>query len=154
MKKVIDSFDGKYAFLSNFYNSPLPTYGGEIVYPTVEHYFQAMKTENSEEREQIRLAPTPGIAKRLGRRVHLRADWEKVKQSVMKYALIKKFNHNPSLKSQLLETGDTELIEGNTWHDNYWGNCTCAKCANISGKNNLGRLLMEIREDYKNELDG
>lgn len=147
----IEKFDGQYAFLSNFYDSPLPTNGGEVIYPTVEHYFQAMKTENPRERERIRLAPTPGKAKRLGRNVNLRADWEEVKQSVMKYALIKKFNNNPELKSLLLETGDAELVEGNDWHDNYWGNCSCAKCANIPGANHLGKLLMEIREDYKHD---
>lgn len=147
----IEKFDGQYAFLSNFYDSPLPTNGGEVIYPTVEHYFQAMKTENPREREKIRLAPTPGKAKRLGRNVNLRADWEEVKQSVMKYALIKKFNNNPELKSLLLETGDAELVEGNDWHDNYWGNCSCAKCANIPGANHLGKLLMEIREDYKHD---
>lgn len=147
----IEKFDGQYAFLSNFYDSPLPTAGGTIIYPTVEHYFQAMKTENPEEREKIRLAATPGKAKRLGRNVNLRADWEEIKQSVMKYALIKKFNHNPELKSLLLETGDAELVEGNDWHDNYWGNCSCAKCVNIPGANHLGKLLMEIREDYKHD---
>ena len=83
--KRIDKFDGQYAFLSNFYDSPMPTAGGTIFYPTVEHYFQAMKTENPEEREKIRLAPTPGKAKRLGRTINLRADWEEIKLSVMKY---------------------------------------------------------------------
>lgn len=71
---MINSFDGEFAFLSNFYNSPISD--GEITYPTVEHYFQAMKTSNIEEVMEIAAAPTPGQAKRLGRKCHLRPDWE------------------------------------------------------------------------------
>lgn len=149
----IEKFDGQYAFLSNFYDSPLPTSGGTVIFPTVEHYFQAMKTENPEERERIRLAATPGKAKRLGRTVNLRADWEEIKLNVMKYALIKKFNNNPELRNLLLETGDAELIEGNYWHDNFWGNCSCEKCKNIKGQNHLGQLLMEIRAEYRKYND-
>ena len=147
--KEINSFTGKYYFLSNFYESPLPTEGGEVIYPTVEHYFQAQKTYDLKARERIRLAQTPGEAKRIGRHVKLRPDWNNIKDSVMHYGLIKKFNNNPDLREKLLNTGDARLEEGNNWHDNTWGNCYCPKCENIVGENRLGKLLMEIREDLK-----
>ena len=67
----------------------------------------------------------------------------------MDEVLIAKFTQNPSLKEQLLDTGDVELIEGNTWHDNYWGNCTCSKCSGIIGRNQLGKTLMNIREEIR-----
>lgn len=151
MPKVIDSFEGKYAFLSNFYDSPFIGNIDEIEYPTVEHYFQAQKSLSLQERRMIAAAPTPGKAKYFGRRVDLRPDWEFKKLKVMKYALKRKFDTHPDLKKQLLATDDAILIEGNTWHDNFWGDCSCQKCENIAGKNNLGKLLMMLRAEYKEE---
>lgn len=58
-----------------------------------------------------------------------------------------KFRQHPKLKKKLLGTGDAVLIEGNTWHDNIWGDCSCPKCWNIEGKNLLGRILMQVREE-------
>lgn len=147
---MIDKFEGKYDFLSNFYPSPIFSHIDETVYPTVEHYFQAQKSMILSERKKIAAAPTPGKAKYMGRHVQLRTDWEFAKVRVMKYALNEKFS-NPELKEKLLATGEEELVEGNWWHDNYWGNCSCEKCKNISGKNTLGRLLMSLRSEYKGE---
>lgn len=140
---MIAEFEGKYAFLSNFYHSPI-TYDG-ITYPTNEHFFQAMKTLDQEERKAIAAAPTPGKAKRMGRHVALRSDWEEVKVDVMRTGLMLKFTDG-NLASKLIATGDEELIEGNTWHDNTWGSCMCMKCINIPGRNMLGMLLMELRK--------
>lgn len=136
----IDSFSKEYEFLSNFYSQEI-TYDG-IKYPTNEHAFQAAKTLDLEERKVISSLPTPGQAKRAGRRVSLRPDWEEVKFDVMKEIVILKFI-NPALKEKLLATGDSELIEGNTWNDRCWGVC------NGVGQNNLGRILMEVRELLK-----
>lgn len=145
---MIKNFDNEYKFLSNFYESPLvDTDRYHLTYPTVEHFFQAMKTENEALRREIANASTPGQAKKLGRRVPLRKDWEKIKQQVMYVGLTFKFE-NSDLRQKLLETGDEELVEGNTWHDNYWGTCTCPKCGD-KGKNMLGKLLMELRENLK-----
>lgn len=144
---MINNFDGKYAFLSNFYNSPISD--GHTTFPTVEHYFQAAKTDSMQDYLAIANAKTPGEAKRLGRRVHLRADWEEVKDQVMLDALRKKFS-NENLKQELGNTKDEILVEGNTWHDNYWGNCHCEKCSNKEGTNKLGNLLMKIREENNN----
>lgn len=137
MVTVIDKFDGtEYAFLSNFYSSPIQYEG--IVYPTVEHMFQALKALDMETRKKIANAATPGQAKRLGRSVALREDWEEVKVDVMRTALQLKFS-NPALRAKLIATGDAELIEGNTWNDRFWGVCRG------TGKNMLGLLLMELR---------
>ena len=146
--KKIDSFEGEYYFLSNFFNSYI--YDGlGVEYPTVEHYFQAAKALDLDTRLKIAAAPTPGEAKRLGRHVNLRPDWNIIKTDVMRFALRVKFSQ-PSLRDKLLATGDAWLEEGNIWHDNVWGNCRCEKCQNITGENRLGKLLMEIREDLKN----
>ena len=143
----IDGFDGEYAFLSNFYPSPIRGDDG-ILYPTVEHFFQAMKTEDLDYRKRIAWAATPGQAKRMGRQLQLRPDWEAVKEDYMRIALVKKFS-NPELKAALIATGDADLIEGNTWHDNHWGDCRCENCCDKEGLNWLGRLLMIVRNYYK-----
>ena len=140
---MIKNFEGEYAFLSNFYFSPMII--DNVVYTTNEHYFQAMKSLNPKERQAIALAPTPGKAKRLGRKVSLRKDWEDIKEEVMLTGLRHKFS-NPELRKKLLATGNEELIEGTTWHDNYWGICDCEACGG-QGKNRLGKLLMQVREE-------
>ena len=140
---MINSFDGEYAFLSNFYFSPMVI--DNVVYTTNEHFFQAMKSLNPKERQVIALAPTLGKAKRLGRKVSLRKDWEDIKEEVMLIGLRHKFS-NPDLRRKLLATGNEELIEGTTWHDNYWGICSCEACGG-QGKNRLGKLLMQVREE-------
>lgn len=141
---MIAEFEGKYAFLSNFYPSPI-TYEG-ITYPTNEHFFQAMKTLNIGERAAIANAATPGLAKRMGRKVTLRSDWEIIKADVMRTGLMLKFT-DAALAQKLIETGDEELIEGNWWHDQTWGSCYCEACMHKPGRNMLGMLLMELRKE-------
>ena len=145
--KVIDRFEGPHAFLSNFYPCPLVNpfaEAGAPVYPTLEHAFQAAKTNDPIERAQVRSAPTPGAAKRMGRRVTLRADWESSRVGVMRALLWAKFRAEPLL-SMLRATGETSLIEGNSWHDQIWGQCYCDTHTDIPGQNLLGQLLMELR---------
>ena len=144
---VIDKFDGQYAFLSNFYESPITD--GTSIFPTVEHYFQAAKTDTMQDYLAIAQAKTPGESKRLGRKVHLRSDWEQVKNQVMLDALRKKFAI-PELREKLLATGDADLIEGTVWHDQYWGICNCDRCKG-KGINILGKLLIQVREEIKKE---
>ena len=144
---MIAMFDGKYAFLSNFETSPFTVDG--VTFPTVEHWFQAFKTLDPEEFREIAAADTPGKAKRMGRHVTLRPDWEEVKVDVMREGLRKKFAI-PRFRTMLLATGDEELMEGNTWHDRTWGRCVCEKCGG-QGQNLLGQLLMELRDEIHNE---
>lgn len=154
---VISRFNGKYAFLSNFYDCNIRT----------EHLFQAMKTENKRKAQEILDASTPAKAKVLGRLVKLRPDWEDIKDDVMEMILRLKFC-DPDLRQQLLDTGDAILVEGNTWNDRYWGACWLyvehSRLTNeqaehlwdfkngkyLIGQNKLGKLLMKLREEYQN----
>jgi len=147
---MIDKFEGKYEFLSNFYKSPLRWRGNN--YPTVEHAFQAAKTLDPIYRQAIATADTPGKAKRLGRKANLRPDWEEIKEQVMYECVSAKFSQDIGLMLALLATGDEELVEGTLWCDNEWGDCKCPKCVNIKGKNKLGKILMRVRAELKEKL--
>ncbi len=122
------------------------------MYPSVEHAYVASKSFDGTYRKRISFIPgnKAGLAKRRGREVKLRPDWKKVKINIMKKLLHKKFMY-PELRNLLLLTKDEDLEEGNTWHDNFWGNCKCKKCKDIPGQNNLGKLLMEIRKELKED---
>lgn len=140
---MIDRFDGEFEFLSNFFPCEVAQDG--ILYPTVEHAFQAAKTLDNFDKMQIAIADTPGKAKRLGRKVVLRSDWEEVKLAVMEDYLREKFCAGSELREKLLATGDEELVEGNWWNDTFWGVC------NGVGQNNLGKLLMKLRAEYQHK---
>ena len=135
---MIDSFQGQYRFLSNFFAAPI-VYKDKI-YPTSEHLFQALKTTEGAEREWVRQAKTAGQAKHRGKIISMREDWDAVKVDIMRDVLKLKFSQNPDLAARLLETGDEELVEGNTWGDVEWGVC------NGVGQNKLGILLQELRK--------
>jgi len=138
MKKVINRFVGPYRFLSNFW--PCLIVLDDEPYSSVEHAYQAGKTNDENWRRRVQMEVKAGGAKRLGRKVPLRPDWEEVKVEFMLSLLRQKFNE-PKLMEQLLSTRDSELIEGNDWHDYYWGVC------NGRGENWLGKLLMRVREE-------
>ena len=141
LRDVVSEFRGAYRFLSNFWPSPIdvPIAGRVCRAATVEHAFQALKTSDPEQAEWVLAAASPGEAKRRGRLLSLRADWDRVRGDVM-YALLElKFAADSELAEMLLDTGDAELIEGNTWGDQFWGVC------NGVGQNWLGRLLMARR---------
>lgn len=138
MSDAIDSFRGKFAFLSNFHDCPV-TYDG-FTYRNNEAAFQAQK-DLSRRDEFVDLNPT--MAKRLGRKVVLRPDWERVKDDIMEEIVRCKFTQNPGLKEKLLETGERLLIEGNNWNDTYWGMCRG------KGRNRLGMILMKIRKELR-----
>lgn len=135
----IDRFRGEYRFLSNFWPAQVQFEG--ITYPTVENAYQAAKTLDPDERMVIRDV-TPGMAKKMGGLLEIRGDWESLRLSVMLELLRRKFQVEP-LKSQLLRTGDRELIEGNDWGDRFWGVCSG------TGENHLGKLLMQVRSNLR-----
>lgn len=146
-RRRIDDFRGPYAFLSNFFAAPV-TFEG-VAYPTVEHAYQAAKTLDPKARERVRAAATPELAKKLGAKLTLRPNWPEVKVEVMRALLRQKFQSHPELAELLRKTGDAELVEGNTWHDNFWGACRCARCNGQPAHNWLGRLLMEVRQELQ-----
>ena len=134
-----------YGEFSNF--SPHPIELKRRRWPTAEHYFQAQKFMGTEHEEAIRRLNSPMIAARMGRNraLPLRADWEAVKDDVMREALRAKFTQHPELKSLLLSTSSAELVE-HTRNDRYW-----ADGGDGSGKNRLGQLLMELRDELKGD---
>ena len=148
---MIDKFDGQYAFLSNFHLTPLVY--RNMRFTSSEAAFQSQKTTDPEEMQKY-CDLAPGASKRKGREVKLRDNWDIIKDQIMYEVCYAKFSQNPNLMMQLLDTGDEELVEGNTWHDNTWGNCVCQKCQDIPGRNMLGMLLMELRTEIKYEIAG
>ena len=140
----MDSFSGDYKKFSNFY--PVVIHFEGLNFPTVEHAYVAAKSTDVLFRKGIAelAAEHAGRAKRMGRKTRLRVDWNMVKIAYMKRFLMQKFMYD-EFRTLLLSTGDVPIIEGNYWHDNYWGDCFCPKCEDIPGKNNLGRLIMKVR---------
>ncbi len=133
----IDKFEGDYSFLSNFYMHPVSY--SLIRYPSNEHAYRAAKTLDLEKREIIRNAKTPGEAKKLGRSIELREDWDQIKIAIMTKLVFRKFR-NTTLRKKLLDTGESLLIEGNWWGDTFWGECKG------KGQNHLGKILMAERD--------
>ena len=138
---MIDSFDGEYAFLSNFYPVSIPYQG--LTYPSVEHAYQASKSIETFERWAVLTSRTPGLAKKIGRTLNIRSNWEEIKLGIMEELLLIKFSQEPC-KTMLLNTGEEEIIENNYWGDTYWGTCKGV------GSNHLGKLLMKTREKISN----
>lgn len=136
--ETIAQFRGKYFFLSNFYSAPV-TYLGQS-FRNNEAAFQSSKCPECSDKF---LNLNPSDAKKLGRNVCLRDDWEEIKDSVMYDICRAKFTQNPNLAQLLIETGDATLIEGNNWGDVVWGVC------NGVGENRLGKILMQIRSEIK-----
>ena len=139
----IAEFQGEYRFLSNFWPSTVEFEG--MTYPTAEHAYQAAKTLDAAERRRIAALPTPAEAKRAGRALPPRADWEQVKFDVMLQCVRDKFSRDPDLRRRLLDTGEAYLEEGNTWGDTVWG------VSNGVGENRLGKILMRVRDELRAE---
>lgn len=146
--KVISRFRGEYKFLSNFAEIPFE-YEGRT-YTTVEHAYQERKTLDPKRRELIRNAKTAFESAQLGRAKEtiVQDGWlEGKKGEVMRELVFAKFWQNPDIARKLLDTKDAILIEGNYWHDNYFGVCTCRGChEGEQPKNMLGLILMDVRE--------
>lgn len=139
---MINRFDDKHDFLSNFHPCNFKLNGYWFI--SAEHAYQLFKTEDMFQQRIILQTRTPVDARRMGRLVNLRGDWEDVKVGIMKKVVAAKFS-DQYLKIKLKATGDEQLIEDNYWHDNFWGDCNCQKCFNTPGENHLGRILMEVR---------
>lgn len=135
---MISEFRGKFYFLSNFYSSPV-YYCGRT-FRNAEAAFHSQK-DPARAGEFTRLNPSE--AKRLGRRVRLRCDWEEVKDGIMFEVVMAKFGGSQALADALLATGDEKLVEGNTWGDRYWGVC------DGKGLNKLGGILERVRENLR-----
>jgi N-glycosidase YbiA len=143
MAKIVNFYSvaDEFGCFSNFSPHPIELDGKR--WPTSEHYFQAQKFEDSTHREAIRKTKSPMIAARMGRdrKKPLRRDWESVKVSLMRKAVLAKFTQHEDILQTLLSTGDAKIVE-HTENDSYWGDG-----GDGSGKNVLGQILMQVREE-------
>lgn len=158
MKKTIKFYrvENEYGLFSNFSEHPVGVDG--TTWQTTEHYFQAQKFLDRDLWWKVMRAETPGEAAKIGRNREnpLRIDWEEIKDGVMKKAVLAKVMQHYEVRKMLLDTGDAILIE-HTKNDSYWGDG-----GDGSGKNMLGKILMEIRadltkhgayDDFSNSMD-
>lgn len=131
----------EYGCFSNFSPHPVELKGKR--WPTSEHYFQAQKFAGTEHEEAIRMEKSPMIAARMGRdrKKPFRVDWETIKDDIMREVVRAKFEQHSDLRAILVATGDATIVE-HTDNDSYWGDG-----GDGSGKNMLGRILMEVREE-------
>ena len=150
---MINKFDDEYRWLSNFYVSPF-AFGGRMV-ATVEHAYQASKAQSSKDFERIITLDTPGRAKRAGQKLKeqglQRPDWDEVREAIMETLLRLKFEPGSELWWQLVNLDSSEpIVEGNNWHDTFWGVCDCGECP--EGQNTLGKLLMKLRDEAQADV--
>lgn len=141
---MIESFQGVHRWLSNM-SCVVIEFEGDY-YPSTEHAYMAAKTLNLKERKPFQIGGdlvSPYEAKKAGRTVTLRDDWNDARDVVMTNIIAQKYSKTP-YKELLDLTGDRELVEGNTWGDTYWGVC------NGEGKNKLGKMIMAQR--YVNRI--
>lgn len=144
----ITRFEGEYRFLSNFPDAPVELDG--IWYRSPEYAYQAAKTVKPDLRIPFHSNPklTPGMAKRLGSKLEIRPDWDDpyfYKLIVMEDLLNQKYMI-PEFGQKLILTAPAKLVEGNWWHDNFWGECVCSKCKDKTKHNHLGILTMKVRD--------
>lgn len=155
---MINTFQGRWYFLSNFFPCQIEHKG--IKYPSVEHYYVAMKVTEiqlingqyytaADFREMISKVKLPADVKKIGQRVKVRTDWDVKKLDFMNWGIREKFK-DEKLSELLTSTLDLEIIENNYWHDNFWGSCTCSKCGN-KGQNHLGKILMQVRQELRQQ---
>jgi len=138
-------FKGEHRFLSNFHPCSIELMG--VTYPSVEHFYQAMKSHDQKFRFRVAAVATPARAKWMGRNLkNIRSDWSVVRDDIMAWAVRQKFSlsKNPELAANLIATGEVYLREGNNWGDYYWG-CVPQSDGTWQGQNKLGALLMQVR---------
>lgn len=160
---MITEFRGEYRFLSSFYNHApftVPWWKNKWPdpVPTREHAFQAEKAVEWDQAQVVLRSVTAGQAKRAGQLVTMREDWDSISKSVMFHLIGAQIKQHSVLRRQLLATGTEILVEGNRWHDKFWGACSCSSChAGVgdewasdnwkgTGDNWLGRIWMMHRD--------
>jgi ribA/ribD-fused uncharacterized protein len=157
---MITEFNHEFIFLSNFYWCEIQestTYFDihktklNLCWPSAEHFYQSLKTNNLEEKLKILRCNTSSKAKKLGSKLTLIPNWDKIKIEKMKLVVTEKFKQNLELKELLIETYPEKLMEGNYWHDNFWGKCFCDVCKQNIAKNMLGIILMQVRQNLIEE---
>lgn len=131
-------------WFSNMNISPITI--NDITYPSVENYYQAMKSTDKVVHLSFSLI-SPKKSKQEGRRLKIRDNWEMLKENYMMIGLREKFK-KPEYRLMLLQTNNEPIIEWNNWHDKEWGVCIFEN----RGNNKLGKLLMKLREEIRSEI--
>ena len=133
------SVTDEYGAFSNFAQYPIRLKG--VIWPTTEHYFQAMKMSDLKNQKKILKAKRAIDAARIGRnrKNKIRRNWESMKVNVMREAVTAKFTQHEELRDLLISTGNSKLVEHSAY-DSFWGDG-----GNGNGKNMLGRILMDVR---------
>lgn len=141
-------FKGSTRWCSNFVG-PEVKYGN-IWFPRVENAYQAAKTLDMKIRVNLAQPDVSAAeAKAIGNDLAIRPDWTVQRRLLTMEILVRQKFLNKDYLEKLLATGDCYIQEGNYWHDNFWGNCLCKKCKDITGMNRLGFLLIELRKELK-----
>lgn len=143
-QEYISEFKGEYHFLSNF--APATFVWRNIFWNNSEAAYQAAKSDDPQTWLEFAKIFNPAEAKRRGKTVEMRTDWNDIKISIMYDIVFEKFNQSPDLKQRLLDTGNAVLEEGNVWKDTFWG--VCPPGSSI-GKNHLGKILMKVRQELR-----
>lgn len=139
----IESFRGEYFWLSNFY--PCAVVVRSFVFKCAEAAYQCAKSTNQSEDVWRFVEMNGAEAKKAGRKLEVREDWDYIKIDIMREVVESKFRNNADIRKKLLDTGDAKLIEGNDWGDTFWGVC------NGRGQNWLGYILMNLRDKLRQE---
>ena len=140
MSEDITCFDCEYRYLSNFWLCKVVL--DKVIYPSVENAYQAAKTLDLEERKKFEKC-FPYEAKKFGRKVVMRPDWDDVKLDIMYDLVSQKFKNHYDVQTWLLRTGNANIIEGNYWKDTFWGVCGGV------GENHLGKIIMRVRSEIR-----
>ena len=144
---MIKLFMGAYEFLSNYYDPCPVTFEGRT-YRNSEAAYQAQKCRYDDKKDLF-MELSPDEAKGLGKRITIIEDWDDKKLDIMREIVHAKFIQHPELVPRLLNTGGEWLLEGNYWHDNFYGDCQCPDCRGIPGRNWLGHILMDERDYFR-----
>lgn len=139
MLEPIDEFSNEYRWLSNFQKCTLEI--GDISFHSVEQAYQYYKCAKAEDREKMLSLPTAGQCKRFARGVEVHEKFHSKKLELMERLTLEKYTQNPDLRKKLIATGERPLIEGNWWHDVFWG------MHDGKGENHLGKILMKVRKE-------
>lgn len=153
----IKGFQNEYRWLSNFWYAEITldpfswklTNKGRLQWftaPTNEHAYQALKMQFYEDAKSILQCDTPAKAKRMARIKPMHTEWERVKLETMYQINLAKYTQHPMLLRKLIDTGDVYIEETNHWNDQFWGVC------NGKGENHLGKILMRIRSELKQDI--
>jgi hypothetical protein len=137
-------------WLSNFFKCSIKY--KDLTFTSAEQMYVYFKVKNKEDKQLILNTATAVEAKKIGRQAPMMDNWDNIKLRCMEYIITQKFIQNTSLKEKLIATDNKILIEGNYWHDNFWGICSCDKCKDLIGQNNLGFILMKVRSKLKESL--